>query len=345
MDNQSTYYVDLITRYFAGEIAPDEMLLLSEWLKAHPDNQQLFNDYQKTWEAIEESAINTTVNIDDEWDKLSSTLFNSTQEESNIITVDFTSSARTGLIRRFVRIAAIFILFAVSSFVVYYYFIRQQKPETIQLAAITETTESKLPDGSSVTLNTGSSISYPEEFEKDKRTVTLKGEAYFNVTPDKERPFIIAANDIRVEVLGTSFYVNTNAENGNVEVILTSGKVAVYKKDNPNNRTILEPGEKAEFSKADQSIHKEENDDQNYMAFKTKKLVFADTPLQDIISTLNEVYHSDIKLKEKKLANCRVTVTFNNQSLDAVLNILKATVNLNINKSGSRIEISGNGCN
>ena len=108
--------------------------------------------------------------------------------------------------------------------------------------------------------------------------------------------------------------------------------------------TILEPGEKAEFSKAEQKITKSENNNENYMAFKTKKLVFSDTPLSEIVETLNSIYQSNIKLKNNNIAGCRITVSFDNQSLDAILNVLKATVDLNVNKTNSGIEISGNGC-
>ncbi len=149
-----------------------------------------------------------------------------------------------------------------------------------------------------------------------------------------------------MEVLGTSFYVSTDAAKGRVEVILTSGKVAVYHKDKPSECIILEPGEKAEFSKAEGKISKSENDDVNYMAFKTKKLVFSDTPLSEVVLDLNKVYHSNIKIKNNNLANCPVTTTIDADisNLDGALNILNSTLFIKITKTNSGIEISGNGC-
>ena len=214
----------------------------------------------------------------------------------------------------------------------------------MQLSAKTDVIERKLPDGTSVTLNTGSTLEYSKEFEKDKRLVKLKGEAYFNVSHDATKPFIIAADDIMVEVLGTKFYVNTNNTNGKVEIILTSGKVAVYHKDKPNERVILEPGEKIELSKNQEESNKTINEDENYLAWKTKKMIFTDEPLAEIVQTLNKVYRSNIQLKNKNIANCKITATFDNQSLDAVLNVIEATVDVKINKTSEKIEISGIGC-
>jgi transmembrane sensor len=345
MEKDLTYFIDLITRYLSGEATPDEVITLSGWLKSNSENQKMFEEYQKTFDAIEESRINSAIDVNDEWNKFRTKIKNEPEvkKEAKIIPLETEYKIRPNYFARIMRVAAIFILVAASAYVLYYY-LRSDKPEIQQLVAQNESVESKLPDGSSVTLNTGSTLDYPEKFESSKRTVTLKGEAYFNVSHDEARPFIISAENICVEVLGTSFYVNTNGENGNIEVILTSGKVAVYQKDKPAERTILEPGEKAEFSKTEQKIIKTENDDENYMSFKTKKLVFSDTPLDEIVQTLNKVYHADIKIKSKSIADCHVTVTFDNQSLDAVLNVLKATVNLKIVKSGSSIEISGNDC-
>jgi transmembrane sensor len=343
MENDNKY-IDLITKYFSGEASAEEMQLLSDWIKLNGENQKVFEDYQNTWMNIEASRIDNEIEVDEEWSKIKSSIKG--QEKADnipVITLHPEKSISRTYFYRALRIAAVFMIFTVSTYFVYY-FLKNDQHKTTHLTAQAETLESKLPDGTSVTLNAGSDLEYPEKFSNDKRTVTLHGEAYFNVTHDESRPFIIAAEDIRVEVLGTSFYVNANAENGNVEVILTSGKVAVYYKDKPNERTILSPGEKAEFSKTDQKISKSENEEENYMAFKTKKLVFSDTRLDEIVLTLNNVYHSKIKLKDTNIADCTVSTTFDNQSLDAVLNVLKATLDLKVNKSGSSIELSGNGC-
>ncbi|MGD0709669.1 MAG: FecR domain-containing protein [Bacteroidales bacterium] len=345
MKNDLTYYVDLITRYFSGEASSEEMVVLSEWIKSSTENQKLFEEYQKTWMALEESRINAEIDVDEEWEKIKPLINSATVSKETkhipVIPLHAERTAPWNFFYKAVRIAAIFIVIASISFIVYYY-LNQSKEK--YLVAQTETIESKLPDGTSVTLNAGSTLKYPDKFKGNKRTVALKGEAYFNVTHDETKPFIIEANDVRVKVLGTSFYVNTNSSNGQGEVILTSGRVAVYYDNNPDKITILNPGEKAIFSKTEQKIIKTENDEINYMAFKTKDLVFSNTALSDVVKTLNNVYHSNIKLKNTKIASYTLSGNYENLKLDSILKVIQEALPVNISKSsGNVIEISGNG--
>jgi len=66
MNDNSTYYTDLITRYFSGEIAEDELRLLSDWMKTDPENEETFRQYQKTWQLVEKQKNHSTVNLDQE---------------------------------------------------------------------------------------------------------------------------------------------------------------------------------------------------------------------------------------------------------------------------------------
>jgi ferric-dicitrate binding protein FerR (iron transport regulator) len=242
---------------------------------------------------------------------------------------------------RYARIAAVFVLIALSSiwFITYL-----NKPQQKIILADNKSVEATLPDGSHVTLNNGSTINYPSKFIEQKRQISLQGEAYFDVTHDPSHPFVITSGNICIEVLGTSFYVNTNNASGNLEVVLTSGRVAAYYADKPDNRVILNPGERTEISKTGQDFSKSVNTDENYMAWKTKKIVFSDQPLSLIVQQLNKVYHSNIIISRPGIGNCRMTVTFDNQQLDAVLNVVKATLDVDINKKGNTFVISGNGC-
>lgn len=341
MENNSTYYIDLITRYLAGEAGKNEVILLNEWLNSDSKNQKIFDDYRKTWLIIEKQKIEKTIDVDKEWLDFKSKV-NSKENDNNKV-VDFKPelNRNNSLYMRVLKYAAIAALILFSAVLVYKF---ATKPSEKIITAQLETIESTLPDGTKVTLNANSTIEYPAKFASSERTVKLSGEAYFNVKHDISKPFIISSNDIRIAVLGTSFYVNTNADNNKVEVILTEGKVAVYYKSRPSEKTILIPGEKVEISKTSNSIVKTENKDENYMAWKTKKIIFNNTTLDQIVNSINKVYHSKVIITDKKLNNCRLTATFENQTLDAVLNVLKETLDLKVTKSGSTVELSGNGC-
>jgi transmembrane sensor len=244
--------------------------------------------------------------------------------------------------RSTLKIAAFFILILIPCLLFLRYILQ---PEPKKLNASSGILESKLPDGTSVTLNTGSLLEYPSRFNGSKRDVMLTGEAWFEVTHDKTKPFIISNGKIRIEVLGTSFYVNTQNPSGNIEVILSNGKVAIYYNDKPSEQVLLSPGEKADARNDQENISKSSNDDENYLSWKTKIFVFNDVPMSKIVRDLNKVYHSSIQITNQNISNCRITATFDNQSLESILNVLKSTINITIKNRGTQIEISGNGCN
>ncbi len=341
MEQNPTYYIDLIIRYFSGETSSDELLILRDWLAQDKANQQMFDEYNRTWQHLEKKKIEDTIHIDDEWQKFQSRIASESDADPKIIKLhpDLKPTRKSYL--SLMKYAAVFVVVALSSIFLFRYMYR---PQEKVITASNQTVQTMLADSSDITLGIGSTITYPEKFKIDKRRVKLSGEAYFNVKHIETQPFVVSAGDVRVEVLGTSFYVNTNAVNNNVEVVLTSGKVAVYYKDNPNERTVLNPGEKALASLVSKKIIKTKNDDENYMAWKTKKIVFTDDPLNIVVPILNKVYRSDIKLTTNSIADCRITATFDAQSLDAVLNVLKETLDLNVSRKGNTIEISGNAC-
>jgi len=342
MNDNTTYYTDLITRYFAGEIGEDELRLLSNWLSANPVNEEFFKQYHKTWLLIEKQKVYSSIDMEKEWKALQSKL-NSRSETRKPLKVISSKTKQPKIRSSFLtlqRVAAVAII-VVSTFLLYFYF---SKPAEIVITAQTENIEQVLPDGSVVSLHAGSQLTYPEVFTTKSRNVQLKGEAYFKVAHDASKPFIVASGEARVEVLGTEFNVNTKSPAGNMEVVLTTGKVSVYYTEKPKENVLLLPGEKAELISGQKFIRKETNTDPNYMAWKTRVLVFDNETLGQVIKTLQNVYQTPVVLSDQKLSECRVTASFNEQSLESVLEVLKITLDLQVKMDGKSINISGNGC-
>jgi ferric-dicitrate binding protein FerR (iron transport regulator) len=335
METNPTYYIDLITRYLAGEADKDDLVFLEKWLAAGPENRKIFAEYEKTWMGIERSKIESSVDLDKEWEKLNAKI---EEARPKVISINRERNKRTNYI---LAIAAMIILVVVP---VYVLFFLNDRPRTKFMEAGLEVTNGMLPDGSAVTLNRGAILEYPSRFKKGERHVKLTGEAYFEVKHDETKPFIITSGDVRVEVLGTSFYVNTDKASGKMEVILNSGKVKVYFSDDPDHGVILTPGQKAEVTRDSRKIVTDVNEDENYLSWKTGRLVFNNTPLIEITRVLQNVYHTEIELGNESVSHCLVTATFENQSLDAVLNVLKATLNIKIFVSGQKIIITGDAC-
>lgn len=344
MNTDSEYYNSLIAKYFSGELAGEELSRLSGWLESDPGNRELFRQYQATWELIEKHRIITMTDADQEWSR-----FNEKFRKPADVPLKESDAGKTMVkkgilvrmnVNRMSVAAAVMILLVAGFFLARYI----ASPSKITITAEATGRELILPDGSGVSLYAGSSITYPEQFEKEKRQVELQGEAYFTVTHDKSKPFIMASGNKRVEVLGTRFNVNTRAASGAMEVILTSGRVSVYFNKKPENSVVLAPGEKAVLDEAENNILKTANNDPNYMSWKTKVLVFENEPLSKVVSTLEHTYQASIVLKDPRLKDCRVTASFNDQSLQSVLLVLKETLGLRVAEHGGVTEISGEGC-
>lgn len=340
MEKDLTYYHDLIAKYFAGELAGEELSVLSTWLKSDNENQKVFSEYKKVWGAVERSKIEA-LDTDNEWNKLKGRVPSQRSEETEprIIKLDTETNTRRVFLRQAMRIAAVLIVLMGISYVIINYL--KQSPSQKQLVALNDKVEGKLPDGSTVTLNAGATLDYPEKFSGDERSVKLTGEAFFEVTPDKSKPFKISANDIVVEVVGTSFFVSAGTD-GNVEVIVKTGKVAVYRKDNTSEKKILEPGDKAEFSSESKMISESKNEDDNFISWKTNVLVFNDDSLSDVITVLNKNYKADITISDEKLMGLKLTGSYTNNSLDQILNLIESTFKIRvIKKSAKQFELSG----
>jgi ferric-dicitrate binding protein FerR (iron transport regulator) len=343
MNENTTYYTELIARYFSGEIAEDELSQLSDWLIADAGHKELFRQYQKTWMLVEKQKVHSAIDPEQEWVKMQSKMNANTsrKETPKVIQLNSDNKNRQSIFLTGWKVAAAVVVLMVSSFLLYNYF---SKPSEIVVTANVENIEQLLPDGSVVSLHAGSQITYPEKFSLGTRTIELKGEAYFKVSYDKTKPFIMASGDARVEVLGTEFNVNTNSPAGNMEVVLTTGKVSVYYSEKPKENVLLLPGEKAELLTGQKFIRKETNTDPNYMAWKTRVLVFENETLGQVVQTLQQVYQSPITLSDQQLTGCRVTASFNDQSLESVLQVLTETLDLQVKMYGKHINISGNGC-
>lgn len=330
--NKKKEHIDIttiISKQLTNEATPEELKLLDNWIAKDAGNSKLYNQFKKAWEFSETVKSDPRIDIEKEWNIFINKA-KAAKSESRIFTL-----------RSFYRIAAVLIigLFTVLSI----YIIKNQLSVNTVLAD-NKIIESTLPDGSIVTLNTNSKIKYDKEFNKNKRRVILKGDAYFEVKPEKSRTFEVIVDKLIIEVLGTSFYVNADKKSDVIEVIVHSGRVAVFKENDTASKTILLPGNKAVYKKREKVINKLDNIDINFLSWKTKKLKFKNDKLTTIVKTLNKTYNTNIVIVNEEIMKCRITTSFDNQSLDAVLKVLGSLLDIKIVKTKDKIEISGKGC-
>ena len=230
------------------------------------------------------------------------------------------------------RIAAAILLFLVVGGLGYWWLQNDSAVTQQFTTAENRVTTDTLPDGSFVVLNKRSTISYPSAFKGDERPVDLKGEAFFQVKPNKKKPFIISVDKVKITVLGTSFNVR-NGTSG-TEVIVETGVVRVT----DGARTVeLKAGERSLFGSKDSTLTKEPVQDHLYNYYRTKEFVCDDTPLWKLVDVLNEAYDAHIVIGRNELRSLRLNTTFQNESLEQVLTVISLTFNIKIVHSGKDV--------
>lgn len=310
---------ELLVKYLLGEATPPEQEQVQQWIAASAENARYADHFRLIWEQSKKLAVHSTVNEDEAWAR-----FKQRTEQQPQVT-----HARTISLRSIARIAAVLVVLLGGSLLVYR---MNRAPEILTVQSDGGTVTATLPDGSVVTLNKSSALSYPEHFDGDIRHVELKGEAFFNITPNKSKPFIIAANGVDVKVVGTSFNVKTTQNE--TEVIVETGIVEVRKKD---NAIKVNPHEKAIVRKNQAAPVKQNNTDELYNYYRTKKFVCNDVPLWRFIDVLNEAYGVHITFGDQRLRDLSLNTTFDNDSLDGVLAVIETTFNIRAEQNGGQI--------
>jgi len=309
---------NLLGKYFAGQATADEEQRIREWSEASEENMADFRLLEKLWdESDEEEQI--VFDTEKAWNKVDAKI----KEEK----VPVRSITR----RTIIAIAATTIL-ALGM-----WWLMSSSNKTV--VADVAMKEILLEDGSRVYLRKGSTLQFPQHFEKGNRTVELEGEAFFEITPNKEKPFIVHAAQATVEVVGTSFNVNTG--DNKVDLVVKTGRVK-FGSTNDKDPELVVAGEKASLK--DNVVTKAANTDVNFNAWQTGELIFNNTPLPDVVGVLSDYYNIIINFNTQdavQISATEVTARFNNQSLDAVLNEISLITSYQIRKTGENLyEIS-----
>jgi len=182
-----------------------------------------------------------------------------------------------------------------------------------------------LPDGTMVHLNVNSTLSYPEEFEHNKRIVQLNGEAFFEVKRDTLKPFYVISNELETKVLGTSF--NVNAYESNEEMItVNTGKVQVSMREDLEKKVYLLTNEAAVFPKDSNQLNKMSFNAQQAIGWTSGKLDFEMVPFDEVIRTLSNYYHREIYLENYPEGSCMIKASYENNGLHFILSGLKLLV-------------------
>lgn len=299
---------DLIDKFYRGECTPEEARQVMLWF----ENQE--RGERKIEELWQHHYSSPSVGKED--------------IERNLVQVHAAirpepAKNRFRVLRsQWLRVAAI-ITFAL----VFSYLLAPQMPVQPQVVAVQQVTKEnpigqksthRLPDGTTVRLNAGSRITYPERFAEDTRQVSLVGEAFFEVTENAAKPFIVSVNGLDVRVLGTSFNVKAFAEDERVQVVLATGKVKVtHQRD--KKEAYLVPGEEVVYESESGEMRKQAAKLEAALAWKNNQIVFDDASAYEVFDVLERWYGVEINYERLPRNAWNFTGRFEDENLENVL--------------------------
>jgi len=317
IENQDDILV-IIARNLAGQADSIEKDQLKEWIESSADNKQYFEQVKNIWDAtdkkIDPGKINTTAALKKVIDRIPEV------------------SARRSFWYYWQKIAAVLIFPLAIGVLLWFYFNSNNTVSSNEIvynevfAAFGTRSSLRLADSTLVWLNSGSSLRYPSRFNSKNRIVFLMGEAYFEVESDILKPFIVRTPAIEVKATGTKFNVQEYDSNPVTEVTLVSGKILVSESDDskiPHLISELNPDQHLTYNSQTKAISINNEDAYRFVAWKDGKLIFRNEPLDRVLNRISMIFNVDIELQGKELRDYRYHATFQDESLEEILKLLR----------------------
>ncbi|KIO76638.1 hypothetical protein TH53_13910 [Pedobacter lusitanus] len=311
---------DVLVKYLLSEADPGEIAAVEAWLNTNTGNKKYYNEMKLIWEDSLRLAGKSEGDESGTWSKIEDRLnFNAAP----------VASSKPLMNSYWLRLAASIVLVCGIGWFAINYF---KSPAVMNVETKEQVLTQLLPDGSQVTLNKNSLISYASRFTGTTRPVKLQGEAFFKVTPNADKPFIISVNDITVRVIGTSF--NVKSRNGKTVIVVETGLVRISKYQ---SSIELHPGERVTIDQNQKTLVKENNQSKLYNYYRSKQLECENTTLQELVDALNEIYQANIVISNPALRSKQINANFKNQSLDEILHVISLTVNVQVQRKNEQI--------
>ena len=324
----------LLAKYLSGEMDEIEMQDFERQFSDSEGNKEIIEKMKHNWLAISEYDGDKMPDASKAWKKLHSRLL-----DENLIP-NHDGSNKSLVSSGFFKIAAAIILFLTVGTVLYLSLNRKPAIEMVSLNTQSETNTliKTLADGSVIYIAQNSLFSFPEKFEEDSRNVELKGEAFFDITPNPNQPFIIETDEAIIQVLGTAFTVKT--QNGSAfKLNVERGKVKVTLKNRPSTTAFVEAGESITATK-NNSLVKSKQSTSDFSAWYKKSMHFKDEPLKNIINVLNRNFNTTFVAANTETGNRKLTVTFQDETAETMTELLCTTLNLKSQNSNGSVVLS-----
>jgi transmembrane sensor len=315
----------IIIRSLSGQASPEEEQVLQGWLQQSEANRQEYAQARQLWAAAAEVDYSLDPQTPAEWAKLSRRL--GSEEQGRVVGFPFWRYAAAAVLA--LGLIALAALYFNNGFDLGPAIAQQYRTTPGQWQQFT------LPDGSTAHLNAGSTLSVLKGFGSKERRLILDGEAFFEVRPSAQQPFIVEAQGAETRVLGTAF--NLRAYSGNEAVLLavTEGSVSLGSTALPEEGVILKVGQAARLDRASGQISPIPFDERA-TAWQRGMLVFDNILFTEALQALERHYAVEIENRAGLLGQ-RYTAVFDNRPLEEVLSVMGATLGFQLKKQEGKI--------
>lgn len=308
----------LLARWISGDISGHELEQVKDWAALSPDNKKLLRETQSVADNIEHLKIMESINSATalkrvkkrigHHDTVGRTIFAFWKKIAAIIVLPL-------LLYNLYQIGEGFMLDSTK--------ISWNKIST----PVGLRSDFVLPDGTKVSLNGNTSLKYPSKFLGDERLVELEGEAFFKVSTNKKKPFVINVRELRVQAVGTSFNVSAYPDDVEIKTVLIEGIVnLMYSTKKGDEKTVLlSPGQLATYNNSTQDIHLSEGDISKHLAWLDGGIYFRNDSLEEVLRKLGRWYNVDFHISESVHKGYFFTGSFKNESLHQILEYVELT--------------------
>lgn len=325
---------ELIAKYLAGECTDQETEKIKILISEDPEKALIFRQMQQIWEARNKNIRLKPWAVEKVWGQLS-------REMDHTDSISARASVKKreniGKFRQMqnswiIRFAAIFLIAGLTAlFAITYFDNLQSDEQPVMKEVLTERgqrAQLQLEDGSALQLNVDSKVKYPQVFDSDIRKVYLSGEAYFDIAQD-ERPFFVYADNAIIQILGTEFNVRAYTEDQEVQVIVADGIVNVgYSGNSEEEFSLLGKGDMASLQNNGLLSIAHGINVQDHLGWLERRLLFEETPMEEVSKKLERWYGVDIRFRDEGLAQLRLSATFIDEPLLEVLRVIQLALDI-----------------
>ncbi len=337
---------DIIIKVLGRNADSEELDLFNEWINSSEENHSYYEQIRLILDQAKEAKKYSRIDMQKAWEKIGQKAVLPIVNENHKKSFFNRNIAGT-----WIKIAAIFILSFGLGGATFYLMTNNKKIQTegrkyySTSAPLGSKSKIKLPDGSVVWLNSGSTIKCANTFEENERKVQLDGEAYFDVVKNADAPFYVVTNAVKIKVLGTRFNVKSYPEERIVETTLEEGSVNLGKIGSAQT-ILLKPRQKAVFIKKEGKINDsdlkinigyrkeqfiilEDVDTDLITSWKDNKLRFRSETFEDLAVKLERWFNVKIHIENEILKSKIFSGSFGEENIEQVMKALQVTLSFN----------------